>query len=217
VKAWRAWRAGLAIAALVGTGVRGGADDKPKDKPKTPVPSYSDDDLKKYKDQPKESGADASGGATAPSGDSDEPAPGQRRSREYGGYQKLPPTAPKTQAPAKVDAPPADEPKSPEEADWKARAKQARAPLQEAEGRIKQLEGQIAELRDKLNPMSTTYVLGGNSNAGPGAVLEVEEQIRILDGDLTGARGAVADAEKSWQAFLEEARAAGASPAWLNP
>ncbi len=71
----------------------------------------------------------------------------------------------------------------------------ARAPVQEAERRIKGIEAQIAELRDKLNPMSTNYVLGGNSTAGPGAVLEVEEQLRVLDGQLGEARTAAAEAE----------------------
>jgi hypothetical protein len=226
----RALRTVLAIAALVALAARSGAQDaKPKEdkakekdkaaKAKPAARSYSDEDLKKYKDKPTDTGAEGQAGAAGESGET-EAVPGQRRSREYGGYQKLPPSTPPaaTQEAATADSPPAaEEPASPEEADWKARAQQARAPLQAAEGRIQAIETEIAELRDKLNPMSTKYVLGGNSTAGPGAVLEVEEQIRAKNVELGDARTAAAEAEKSWQTFLEEARAAGVSPAWLKP
>jgi hypothetical protein len=75
----------------------------------------------------------------------------------------------------------------------------------------------MAELKDRLNPMSTNYVLGGNSTAGPGAVYEVEEKLRNLENERLDAKAALAEAEKGWQQFLEEARSAGASPAWLKP
>jgi hypothetical protein len=213
----------LAIAALAMSAGPGGGDEKEKEKPpakaKPPARSYSDEDLKKYKDTPKEGGADAQGGSAVDSGAAEETAPRQRRSREHGGTQVLPPPppSPKGQEPAKVDSPPPDEPSSPEEADWRARAEQARTPVREAEGRIQGIEAQIAELRDRLNPMSTKYVLGGTSTAGPEAIYEIEEQLRTLETARGEAKTAAAEAEKSWQAFLNEARAAGASPAWLNP
>lgn len=211
----QALRVVLALATLVAPAAAwsGARDDKDKEKDKAaktkPAPrSYSDEDLKKYKDTPK----------TEPEATQTETQPGSTKPS----YGEAP--AKRTRAPepvgnqeAGVEAPSREEPKSAEEADWRARAMGARAPLQEAERRIKGIEAQIGELRDKLNPMSTTYVLGGNSTAGPGAVLEVEEQLRGLDGQLGEARTAAAEAEASWQKFLEEARAAGASPAWLKP
>jgi hypothetical protein len=187
-------------------------------KAKPPARSYSDEDLKKYKDKRKEDGAGAQAGSGGESSTDEEASAARRHAREHGGYQERRPDS-RAQEPGRegVASPPADEPTSPEEANWKSRARQARAPLEAALGHVKELEAQIADQRDKLNPMSASYVLGGNSTAGPGAVYEIEEKLRNLEGALGGARTVVAEAEKSWQAFLEEARAAGASPAWLNP
>jgi hypothetical protein len=230
----------LAATVLI-SGPARAQDPKPKDaakekdkgaKAKPPARSYSDDDLKKYKEKPPEDGASAQPASSAgESGAGDAPVPGQRRSREYGGYQKLPPpvapapiapgptgTAPAAPEPSASDSTAgAEDTRSPEEVEWRRRAAQARRPIQEADGRIKQIESQIADLRDQLNPMSTKYVLGGNSTAGAGAVYEVEEQLRNLDSQLVDARTVAADAQKGWQAFLEEARQGGASAAWLNP
>jgi hypothetical protein len=216
----------VAVTLLVAPAVQGQTakeKDKAEGKSKPPARSFTDEDLKKYKEKRTDGSTETQSGAqpesTSPSSEA-ESAPRQRRSREYGGHQELPPPpppSPKAQEPARVDSPPAPEPASPEEADWKARAKQARSPILQAEGRVKQIEAQIAQLRDRLNPMSTTYVLGGNSTSGVDAVYAIEEQLRTLDGELVGAKTAAAEAEKGWQSFLEEARAAGASPAWLNP
>jgi hypothetical protein len=82
---------------------------------------------------------------------------------------------------------------------------------------VAQIDAQMAELRDRLNPMSANYVLGGNSNAGPGQVYEIEEKLRNLEGERAQAQADAAEAEKGWERFLEEARAAGVSPAWLTP
>jgi hypothetical protein len=79
------------------------------------------------------------------------------------------------------------------------------------------MEEQLEDLRQMINPMSTRYVLGGNSNAGPGKVLEVQQQIGELETQLPSARQAVVEAEKSWTRFQQEARSAGANPSWLDP
>jgi hypothetical protein len=203
------------------------AKEKDKAKAKPPARSYSDDDLKKYKDKPKDEGAGTQAGSAGESGAAAEPAPRQRRSREYGGYQELPPEPPPT-VPAvptraqertpEPEAPePAADPRSPEEVEWKRRAVEARRPVEAAQGQITQIDSEMAELKDKLNPMSTTYVLGGNSTAGPGAVLEVEEKLRNLESRRVDALAERAEAEKGWKSFLEEARAAGANPAWFPP
>ena len=89
--------------------------------------------------------------------------------------------------------------------------------MQAVQGQIAQIDSEMAELKDKLNPMSTSYVLGGNSTAGPGAVLEVEEKLRNLESRRVDAKVELAEAEKGWKSFLEEARAAGANPAWFTP
>jgi hypothetical protein len=59
--------------------------------------------------------------------------------------------------------------------------------------------------------------MGGNSNAGPGKVLEIQDQINKLEPEIETAKGRVADAEKEWNRLLAEARAAGANPNWLTP
>jgi hypothetical protein len=210
------------------------AKDKPKDASKPPVRSYSDDDLKKYKDQPKDEGGEAQAGSAGESPAAAETVPGQRRSREYGGYQQLPPplpaapivppaqesTAPESPTSASSDSAGSSDPaegKSPEEVEWKRQAVQARRPVEAAKGHIAQIESEMAGLKDQLNPMSTTYVLGGNSTAGPGAIYEVEEKLRNLESQRVDAKAELAEAEKGWQAFLEEARSAGANSAWLTP
>jgi hypothetical protein len=230
--------ASLAVMSLLVTPVVPGQDAKDKDKEaakekakaKPPARSYSDDDLKKYKDPPKDKPKDDKAGAQAgsagESGAAAEPAPRQRRSREYGGYQELPPEAPPTapptraqiQNPEQPSAPaPAEETRSPEEVEWKRRAVEARRPVEAVQGQIAQIDSEMAGLKDQLNPMSASYVLGGNSTAGPGAVLEIEEKLRNLESRRVDAKGELAQAEKGWQSFLEEARAAGANPAWFTP
>lgn len=222
----------LAIAALTVAVARSGADDKDKDKAKEkakpPARSYSDEDLKKYKDKPKDEGADAPAGSAGESGAAEESVPGQRRSREYGGYQKLPAAAPPAASPDSQAQEPSQEPptsvtteapeaKSPEEAEWRRRATGAHRPVAEVQGRILRIESEIAQLKDQLNPMSASYVLGGNSIAGPGAVYEIEEKVRNLEAQRTDAKAELLDAEKGWQAFLDEARSAGVNPGWLTP
>ena len=201
------------------------AKEKDKAKAKPPARSYSDDDLKKYKDKPKDEGAGTQAGSAGESGAAAEPAPRQRRSREYGGYQEVPPEPPPTvpvpraqeRTPESVAPEPAEDTRSPEEVEWKRRAVEARRPMQAVQGQIAQIDSEMAELKDKLNPMSTSYVLGGNSTAGPGAVLEVEEKLRNLESRRVDAKVELAEAEKGWKSFLEEARAAGANPAWFTP
>jgi hypothetical protein len=221
----RRWRLSFAVLAIVAFGSSvgpSGADEKNKDKTKAkakpPARSYSDEDLKKYKEPATEGGVGSQTGSSDES-NVDEPVPGQRRSREHGGTQVLPPVRPRqgNPEPEPIEPKAAEEPSSPEEASWKARASEARRPLKEAQTRIQGIEAEIADQRDKLNPMSTKYLLGGNSTAGPEAIYEVEEQLRGLDAQLVEARSAAVVAEQSWQRFLDEARAAGASPAWLNP
>jgi hypothetical protein len=104
-----------------------------------------------------------------------------------------------------------------DEGAWRRQAEEARRPVKEAEERVKGLETEMGDLREQLNPMSTRYVLGGNSTAGPGQVYEIEEKLRGLEAALTEAKAALAEAEKSWQQFVDEARGQGASPAWLEP
>jgi hypothetical protein len=191
----------LAILALVSWGgaeekakAKATSQEKAKRQAKPPARSYTDEDLKRYKDPSQEEGA---GGQPDSTGES------SRADREGGSYG---------------EEAAADEASSPEEEEmWRARAAEARGPLQEAQSRIESIQAEMADLRDKLNPMSTKYVLGGNSTAGPGAIYEVEENLRTLQTQLTDARTAAAEAERSWQSFLAEARAAGASPAWLDP
>jgi hypothetical protein len=229
----------LAAMSLLVAPVFPGQDAKDKDKEaakekakaKPPARSYSDDDLKKYKDQPKDKpkdeGAGAQAGSAGESGAAAEPAPRQRRSREYGGYQELPPEPPPTapvpptraqeRTPEPVTPEPAEDTRSSEEVEWKRRAVQARRPVEAVQGQIAQIDSEMAGLKDQLNPMSTSYVLGGNSTAGAGAVLEIEEKLRNLENRRAGAKAELAEAEKGWQGFLEEARAAGANPAWFTP
>ncbi len=217
----RGWLGLWAIAAVVASGW-GVADEKDNDKAKAkakpPARSYSDEDLKKYQEPKRDDGGGSQAGSSVESG-AEESAPRQRRSREYGGTQVLPPERPRQSGTPTQAADPVatEEPLSAEEAMWKARAAEARRLLQEAQTRIQGIEGEMADQRDKLNPMSTKYLLGGNSTAGPDAIYEVEEQLRVLEGQLVEARAAAVEAEQSWQRFLDEARAAGASPAWLNP
>jgi hypothetical protein len=89
--------------------------------------------------------------------------------------------------------------------------------VEAAQAHIAQIESEMAGLKDQLNPMSSSYVLGGNSTAGPGAVLEIEEKLRNLESQRVDAKGELVEAEKGWQSFLEEARAAGVSSNWLTP
>jgi hypothetical protein len=222
--------AALAAMTLVGSPeVRGQAakekeqekdKEKATGKAKPPARSFTDEDLKKYKEKPKDGSSATQAGS---SGQASEPEaqPNQRRSRESGGgYRDLPQPPPRSaeeKDQANEPEPAATEAKSPEEAEWRSRATLARRPLDEAQGRIKDIESQMASLRDQLNPMSTTYVLGGNSTAGPGQVYEIEEKLRNLESEMVEAKTGLADAEKSWQSFLDEARSAGISPAWLKP
>lgn len=219
----------VGVTLLAGPAVQGQASkeaqtskekDKAQGKAKPPARSYTDEDLKKYKDKPKDDSAPTEAGSEGTSSEA-EASPRPRRAREYGGYQELPPAPPgpaeKEQTEAASEPSAATEAQSPEEADWKARAASARRPQQEAQARIAGIESQIADLRDQLNPMSTRYVLGGNSTAGPGQIYEIEEKLRNLESELVGAKADLATAEKAWQQFLDEARAAGASPAWLQP
>ena len=214
----------VAVTLLAAPTVQGQAT-KEKDKAqgkatKPPARSYTDEDLKKYKAKPKDDSAPKEAGSEGTSSEP-EAAPGRWRSREQGGYQELPPAPPssaeKEQTEAASEPPAAKEAQSPEEAEWKARAASARRPQAEAQARIAGIESQMADLRDQLNPMSTRYVLGGNSTAGPGQIYEIEEKLRNLESELVGAKADLANAEKSWQQFLDEARAAGASAAWLQP
>ncbi len=113
--------------------------------------------------------------------------------------------------PAPVEA------KSSEEVEWRRRAAEARRPVTEVQVRIAETEAEMAVLKDQLNPMSATYVLGGNSLAGPGAIYEIEEKLRNLEARRVDAKAELVEAEKGWKGFLEEARSAGANPNWLTP
>jgi hypothetical protein len=216
----------LAIAVLTASSAWSLADEKGKDKPKAaakpPTRSYSDEDLKKYKEPAAAAGVEGQTGS-AESSSADEPSSDHRRRPEGGGGEGTPrrrraAEPPSADEDSSSSPDPAEvEPSSPEEAGWRARAEEARRPLEAAQNRVQGIEAEMAELRDKLNPMSTKYVLGGNSTEGSGAVYEVEEKLRVLEGHLVDARAAVVEAERSWQRFLDEARASGASPAWLNP
>jgi hypothetical protein len=219
--------AGLAIAVLTASSAWSLADEKGKDKPKAaakpPTRSYSDEDLKKYKEPTAAASVEGQTGS-AESSSADEPSSDHRRRRPEGGGGEGTPRRRRAAEPPSADVdsssspdPAVVEPSSPEEAGWRARAEEARRPLEAAQNRVQGIEAEMAELRDKLNPMSTKYVLGGNSTEGSGAVYEVEEKLRVLEGHLVDARAAVVEAERSWQRFLDEARASGASPAWLYP
>jgi hypothetical protein len=65
--------------------------------------------------------------------------------------------------------------------------------------------------------MSTNYVLGGTSTAGPGQVLEIQEKLRSLDEEKVQAQAELAEAQEAWERFVAEARGAGAAPGWLTP
>jgi hypothetical protein len=200
--------------------------DQPPGKAKPPARTFTDEDLKKYKDKPAEDSPAATPPPDAsPSSSETNAAPRQRRSREYGGYQELPPSPPSSDG-AAADQPAgaaaaessaAAETQSPEEVEWRQRAAEARRPLDDAQARIHEIESEMAGVKDQLNPMSTNYVLGGNSTAGPSAVLEAEEKLRNLESRLIDAKTELSEAQKGWDAFLEEARKAGASAAWLKP
>jgi hypothetical protein len=224
MKRWSLGIVALGAAFLAVTGVRGGADDKDKAKAKPPARSYSDDDLKKYKEKPKEEPA------TAATGESPEPTPVRerttsglpRRGAEYGEPAPLEPDPPPATSgvPTQevVPEPPAPaEAKSEEEGEWRRRATDARRPVTEVQSRIAATESEMAVLKDQLNPMSATYVLGGNSLAGPGAVYEIEEKLRTLESRRVDAKAELVEAEKGWKSFLEEARSAGANPNWFTP
>jgi hypothetical protein len=203
---------------------------KEKDKAKSkPAPrSFTDEDLKKYQDKAKEeSTGTQTGTPTATPTESASPqsepegAPKRggwrRRGAEYGGDQQAsPPSASHDQV---QEAPPTDavDPKSGEEAEWKGRAAVARRPVDDAQSRIAAIEGEMAQLKEQLNPMSTNYILGGTSTAGVDAILELEQKLQNLETQRVDVKAELAEAAKGWQGFLEEARAAGASPAWLTP
>ena len=210
----------LVAPAVQGQDAKEKEKDKAQGKAKPPARTFTDEDLKKYKAKPKDDSAPTQAGSEGTSSEA-EASPRQRRSREYGGYQELPPAPPspaeKEETEDASEPPAAPDAQSPEEAEWKARAASARRPQKEAQARIGGIESQMADLRDQLNPMSTRYVLGGNSTAGPGQVYEIEDKLRNLEGELVAAKADLANAERSWQQFLDEARAAGASPAWLQP
>ena len=197
--------------------------DKDKDKDKSKPPhSYTNDDLKKYKPEsppeaaPPPAGAapTAAGRVAAPSGDTP-----RVRARESGGYAEPPKPIGGAEGheAGPAPAPATPEPSaSPEEADWKHRAAEARGPLRTAEGKVSGLERQMADLREQLNPMSTRYVLAGTS-PDVAKAFAIEGQIHAIEADLVEARKAVTEAQKGWAQFVQEARAAGASSAWLEP
>jgi len=215
-------RVALGTAFLAIASGRAGADEKDKAKAKPPAPSYSDEDLKKYKEKPPEVPA-----ATGESAVPDTPVPEgtptrRRRGAEYGGQTTPEPSPPAAASGASAqeavpEPPPPAEPQSSEEVEWRRRAAEARRPVSEVQGRIAETESEIAVLKDQLNPMSATYVLGGNSLAGPGAVYEIEEKLRDLEAHRVDAKAELVEAEKGWNAFLEEARSAGANSNWLTP
>jgi hypothetical protein len=211
-------RAALVVAACAAASAASGQTPPPKekDKPKAakpPARSFTDEDLKKYRPPPTEGTTEPapSGGASSPSTPSSSSSARERESEP-------PRTEPDPRSAIEREGGNSEsDGRSPEEASWRARAREARRPLREAQERLAGLEEAMTNLRDQLNPMSTRYVLGGNSNAGPGKVLEVQDQINKLEPEIETAKGLIADAEKEWTKFLADARAAGANPNWLNP
>jgi hypothetical protein len=213
----------LLVAPVPGQDAKAKEKDKAKSKPAPR--SFTDEDLKKYQDKPKEESTGVQTGTsteTASPQSEPEGAPKKggwrRRSAEYGGDQQAAPP-PSTSHDQAQEAPPSDavDPRSGEEAEWKGRAGQARRPVDDAQSRIAAIEAEMAQLKERLNPMSATYILGGTSTAGVDAILEIEDKLRNLETQRVDVKAELAEAEKGWQGFLEEARAAGASPAWLNP
>jgi hypothetical protein len=213
--------AGLVLAGAPWALAEEKTEGKAKDKPK--ARTYTDEDLKKYKAPP-----DASSPQSASPASTQAPASSgrPRRSREDGTSEERPepsssePAGPSSEAAPDTGSPssePAAPERSPEETQWRSRAAQARRPLDHARSRVAGIDAEIAELRDKLNPMSTNYVLGGTSTAGPGQVLEIQEKLRSLDEEKVQAQAELAEAQEAWERFVAEARGAGAAPGWLTP
>jgi hypothetical protein len=209
---------GLAAGAALALAQNPPAQDKDKDKAKAagrkPAPSFTDEDLKKYRQAPPPESTPTTTGATGATGSA--PSARERESEP----NRTEPSRPESDSRSAVEregGPTPSDGKSPEESSWRARAAQARRPLNDARARVTAVEAQLADLRDLVNPMSTRYVMGGNSNAGPGAVLEAQDRITKAEAELESAKNEVAEAEKGFNRFVEEARSAGANPNWLNP
>jgi chromosome segregation ATPase len=161
-------------------------EQQKKNAGKPPVRVYTDDDLKKK--------GDAAEGDSPTSGAAGENvAPGEQRSERFDEGRP-----PRGEREGGVEA--AEDSST---GDWRARADQARNAVAEAQSQVSGVEARIAELRQFLNPMSTSYAIDTNRQ------LEVQEELRGADAELNDAQAQVKQAQKDWAEFAEEARRAG--------
>lgn len=116
------------------------------------------------------------------------------------------PGEPAAAAPSTPPAPAPDEPSADDarEAQMLERVAAAEKRLAEAEVSLETAKARVQQLKDKLNPMSPSFVLGAASAgmAAPGAEMRVREELQQAEADQIEVQKTVDDARRA----LDEAR-----------
>jgi chromosome segregation ATPase len=80
-----------------------------------------------------------------------------------------------------------------------ARVAQAQAQLDAAQSAVDGIEARIRDLRDKLNPMSGTFIYGPGGSGMPNEEQQIRQDLKDAETQLADVRKALADATQALQ------------------
>jgi hypothetical protein len=118
------------------------------------------------------------------------------------------PTGGEASAPSSSSSPPTSTTseggeESPDPSSEEADRREAEQPYQEglraAQSRLAQVEARIQELRNKLNPMSGSFIYGATGSNSANEEAQVRQELNQAEAELNAARQAVAEATRALQ------------------